>query len=76
MPDGVEEGGVSVPAQDQLFARGVTEQPDTAMTVGTVTVSRQIKDPFIVLRFLPFCLANRHAMRLGEQTAIPAVAQL
>jgi hypothetical protein len=74
--EGVAEGGVSVPAQDQLFVRGVTEQPGTAMTVGTVTVNRQIKDPFIVFRFLPSCLANRHAMKLGKQTAIPAVAQL
>jgi hypothetical protein len=74
--DGVEEGGVSVPAQDQLFARSVAEQPGMAMTVGTVTVSSQIKDPFIVFRFLSSCLANRYAMKLGEQTAIPAVAPL
>jgi hypothetical protein len=74
--DGVEEGGVSVPAPDQLFARGVAEHPGTAMTVGTVTVSSQIKDPSIVFRFLPSCLANRHAMKLGEQTATTAVAPL
>jgi hypothetical protein len=56
--DGVEEGGVSVPAQDQLFVRGVSEQPGTAMAVGTVTVSSQIKDPSIIFRFLPFCLVK------------------
>jgi hypothetical protein len=57
-------------------ARGVVEHPGTAMTVGTVTVSSQIKDPSIVFRFLPSCPANIHAMKLGEQTATPAVAPL
>jgi hypothetical protein len=55
----------------QLSAMCVAERPGTAMTVGTVTVSSQIKDPSIVFRFLPSCLANRHAMKLGEQTATP-----
>jgi hypothetical protein len=57
-------------------AKGVVEHPGTAMTVGTFTVSSQIKDPSIVFRFLPSCPANRHAMKLGEQTATPAGASL
>jgi hypothetical protein len=56
--------------------KGVVDHPGTAMTVGTVTVSSQIKDLSIVFRSLPSCPVNRHAMKLGEQTATPAVASL
>jgi hypothetical protein len=56
--------------------KGVVDHPGAVMTVGTVTVSSQIKDPSIVFRSLPSCPVNRHAMKLGEQTATPVVASL
>jgi hypothetical protein len=39
-------------------------------------VSSHIKDPSIVFLPLPSCPVNRHAMKLGEQTATPIVASL
>jgi hypothetical protein len=67
---------LATPTSVKGVVKGVVDHPGTAMTVGTVTVSSQIKDPSIVFRFLPSCPANRHAMKLGEQTATPAVASL
>jgi hypothetical protein len=56
--------------------KGMVNHTVAVMAIGTVTVSSQIKDPSIVFLSLPSCPVNRHAMKLGEQTATPVVASL